>query len=52
MARAHNDANVLCVGGGSSAWAGARWWRAACSQPLEGGRAPRRVDKTISALDR
>jgi len=52
MARAHNDANVLCMGerviglglGGAVV-------RAFLSQPFEGGRHQRRVDK-ISALDR
>ena len=52
MARAHNDANVLCVGerviglglGGAVV-------AAFLSQPFEGGRHQRRVDK-ISALDR
>jgi ribose 5-phosphate isomerase B len=52
MARAHNDANVLCVGervvglglGGAVV-------AAFLAQPFEGGRHQRRVDK-ISALDR
>jgi ribose 5-phosphate isomerase B len=52
MARAHNDANVLCMGerviglglGGAVV-------AAFLSQPFEGGRHQRRVDK-ISALDR
>ncbi len=52
MARAHNDANVLCLGervigiglGGAVV-------AAFLSQPFEGGRHQRRVDK-ISALDR
>ena len=52
MARAHNDANVLCIGerviglglGGAVA-------AAFLAQPFEGGRHQRRVDK-ISALDR
>src|SRR5512137_282478 len=52
MARAHNDANVLCVGerviglglGGAVV-------AAFLSQPFEGGRHQRRVDQ-ISALDR
>jgi ribose 5-phosphate isomerase B len=52
MARAHNDANVLCIGervvglglGGAIV-------AAFLSQPFEGGRHQRRVDK-ISALDR
>jgi ribose 5-phosphate isomerase B len=52
MARAHNDANVLCMGervigiglGGAVA-------AAFLSQGFEGGRHQRRVDK-ISALDR
>ena len=52
MARAHNDANVLCVGervvglglGGAIV-------AAFLAQPFEGGRHQRRVDK-ISALDR
>src|SRR5512143_3375849 len=52
MARAHNDANVLCVGervigiglGGAVV-------AAFLGQPFEGGRHQRRVDK-ISALDR
>jgi ribose 5-phosphate isomerase B len=52
MARAHNDANVLCLGervvgiglGGAVV-------RAFLAQPFEGGRHQRRVDK-IGALDR
>jgi ribose 5-phosphate isomerase B len=52
MARAHNDANVLCMGerviglglGGAVV-------AAFLSQPFEGGRHQRRLDK-ISALDR
>jgi ribose 5-phosphate isomerase B len=52
MARAHNDANVLCIGervigiglGGAVV-------AAFLGQPFEGGRHQRRVDK-ISALDR
>jgi ribose 5-phosphate isomerase B len=52
MARAHNDANVLCVGervvglglGGAIV-------KAFLAEPFEGGRHQRRVDK-ISALDR
>src|SRR5512137_1842201 len=52
MARAHNDANVLCIGerviglglGGAVV-------AAFLSQPFEGGRHQRRVDQ-ISALDR
>jgi ribose 5-phosphate isomerase B len=52
MARAHNDANVLCLGerviglglGGAVV-------AAFLAQPFEGGRHQRRVDK-ISALDR
>ena len=52
MARAHNDANVLCMGerviglglGGAVV-------AAFLAQPFEGGRHQRRVDK-ISALDR
>jgi ribose 5-phosphate isomerase B len=52
MARAHNDANVLCLGerviglglGGAVV-------TAFLAQPFEGGRHQRRVDK-ISALDR
>ena len=52
MARAHNDANVLCLGerviglglGGAIV-------EAFLAQPFEGGRHQRRVDK-ISALDR
>ncbi|HQR30181.1 MAG TPA: ribose 5-phosphate isomerase B [Anaeromyxobacteraceae bacterium] len=52
MARAHNDANVLCVGerviglglGGAVV-------KAFLAEPFEGGRHQRRVDK-ISALDR
>jgi ribose 5-phosphate isomerase B len=52
MARAHNDANVLCMGerviglglGGAVV-------AAFLSQPFEGGRHQRRVDQ-ISALDR
>ena len=52
MARAHNDANVLCLGerviglglGGAVV-------AAFLSQPFEGGRHQRRLDK-ISALDR
>ena len=52
MSRAHNDANVLCLGervvglglGGAVV-------KAFLSEPFEGGRHQRRVDK-ISALDR
>jgi ribose 5-phosphate isomerase B len=52
MARAHNDANVLCLGervigiglGGAVV-------RAFLAQPFEGGRHQRRVDK-IGALER
>jgi ribose 5-phosphate isomerase B len=52
MARAHNDANVLCIGerviglglGGAVV-------KAFLAEPFEGGRHQRRVDK-ISALDR
>jgi ribose 5-phosphate isomerase B len=52
MARAHNDANVLCIGervigiglGGAVV-------AAFLSQPFEGGRHQRRVDR-ITALDR
>jgi ribose 5-phosphate isomerase B len=52
MARAHNDANVLCLGervtGGGLA---AAIVEAFLTQPFEGGRHARRVDK-INALDR
>ena len=52
MARAHNDANVLCMGervlgaGQAGAVVGAF-----LSQPFEGGRHQRRVDK-ITAMER
>jgi ribose 5-phosphate isomerase B len=51
MARAHNDANVLCLGG----WISGRGLaedmaRAFLETPFEGGRHQRRVDK-ITALD-
>jgi ribose 5-phosphate isomerase B len=51
MARAHNDANVLCLGG----WISGRGLaedmvRAFLETPFEGGRHQRRVEK-IAALD-
>jgi ribose 5-phosphate isomerase B len=51
MARAHNDANVLCLGG----WISGRGLaedmaRAFLETPFEGGRHQRRVDK-ITALE-
>ena len=51
MARAHNDANVLCLGG----WISGRGLaedmaRAFLETPFEGGRHQRRVEK-ITALD-
>jgi ribose 5-phosphate isomerase B len=52
MARAHNDANVLCIGervtGGGAAEDIVRAFR---DTPFEGGRHQRRVDK-LNALDR
>ena len=52
MARAHNDANVLCMGERViGLGVGGAVVRAFLSQPFEGGRHQRRVDK-ISALDR
>jgi ribose 5-phosphate isomerase B len=52
MARAHNDANVLCVGSRViGAGIAAETLRAFLETPFEGGRHQRRVDK-IGALDR
>ncbi len=51
-ARAHNDANVLCIGERVvGPGQGASIVAAFLGQPFEGGRHQRRVDK-ISALDR
>jgi ribose 5-phosphate isomerase B len=52
MARAHNDANVLCMGERVIGLGlGGAVTTAFLSQPFEGGRHQRRVDK-IAALDR
>ncbi len=52
MARAHNDANVLCVGERVVGLGlGAAIVKAFLDTPFEGGRHSRRVDK-INALDR
>ncbi len=52
MARAHNDANVLCIGERVVGLGlGAAVVKAFLETPFEGGRHQRRVDK-ISALDR
>ena len=52
MSRAHNDANVLCIGERVIGLGlGAAVVAAFLAQPFEGGRHQRRVDK-ISALDR
>jgi ribose 5-phosphate isomerase B len=52
MARAHNDANVLCMGERVTGLGlGAAIVASFLAQPFEGGRHQRRVDK-ISALDR
>jgi len=52
MARAHNDANVLCLGERvTGAGLGAAIVEAFLSTPFEGGRHARRVEK-VNALDR
>jgi ribose 5-phosphate isomerase B len=52
MARAHNDANVLCLGERvTGAGVGAAIVEAFLAQPFEGGRHERRVEK-LKALDR
>jgi ribose 5-phosphate isomerase B len=52
MARAHNDANVLCLGERvTGAGLGAAIVAAFLDTPFEGGRHARRVEK-ITALDR
>ena len=52
MARAHNDANVLCLGERvTGAGLGAAIVEAFLATPFEGGRHARRVEK-IEALDR
>jgi ribose 5-phosphate isomerase B len=52
MARAHNDANVLCMGERVIGLGlGGAVTAAFLAQPFEGGRHQRRVDK-IAALDR
>jgi ribose 5-phosphate isomerase B len=52
MARAHNDANVLCLGERvTGAGLGAAIVEAVLSTPIEGGRHAKRVEK-IQALDR
>jgi len=52
MARAHNDANVLCLGERvTGAGLGAAIVEAFLATPFEGGRHARRVEK-IDALDR
>lgn len=52
MARAHNDANVLCVGERVvGLGVGAAIVKAFLETPFEGGRHARRVDK-LNALDR
>jgi ribose 5-phosphate isomerase B len=52
MARAHNDANVLCIGERIVGLGlGAAIVAAFLSEPFEGGRHQRRVDK-IAALER
>jgi ribose 5-phosphate isomerase B len=52
MARAHNDANVLCIGERViGLGVGAAIVKAFLDTPFEGGRHARRVDK-LNALDR
>jgi ribose 5-phosphate isomerase B len=52
MARAHNDANVLCIGERVvGLGVGAAIVKAFLATPFEGGRHARRVDK-LNALDR
>ena len=52
MARAHNDANVLCLGERvTGPGLGAAIVEAFLATPFEGGRHARRVEK-VSALDR
>jgi ribose 5-phosphate isomerase B len=52
MARAHNDANVLCIGERVLGLGlGAGLVKAFLEQPFEGGRHQRRVDK-IAALEK
>jgi ribose 5-phosphate isomerase B len=52
MARAHNDANVLCLGGRVVGPGLARAILAAfLDQPFEGGRHQRRIDKIRDAED-
>jgi ribose 5-phosphate isomerase B len=52
MARAHNDANVLCIGARVlGPGLAAEVIRAFLEQPFEGGRHQRRVDK-ITAMER
>jgi ribose 5-phosphate isomerase B len=52
MARAHNDANVLCIGARVlGPGLAAEVIRAFLEQPFEGGRHQRRVDK-IAAMER
>ncbi|HET9552060.1 MAG TPA: ribose 5-phosphate isomerase B [Anaeromyxobacteraceae bacterium] len=52
MARAHNDANVLCLGERvTGLGVGAAIVEAFLAQPFEGGRHERRVEK-LKALDR
>jgi len=52
MARAHNDANVLCLGERvTGAGLGAAIVEAFLATPFEGGRHARRVEK-VNALDR
>jgi ribose 5-phosphate isomerase B len=52
MARAHNDANVLCLGERvTGAGVGAAIVEVFLAQPFEGGRHERRVEK-LKALDR
>ena len=52
MARAHNDANVLCLGERVTGLGlGAAIVEAFLATPFEGGRHARRVDK-VNALDR
>jgi ribose 5-phosphate isomerase B len=52
MTRAHNDANVLCLGERvTGAGLGAAIVEAFLTTPFEGGRHARRVEK-LDALDR
>jgi ribose 5-phosphate isomerase B len=52
MARAHNDANVLCLGERISGLGlGAAIVAAFLDQPFEGGRHQRRIDK-ITTLEK